>query len=447
MIFSADRQLEIPYQPDSAAYFCQISHLPWPVWLDSAGRGDVDILAAAPATTLVSCGQQTTIVHAAQSQTVSGNPLQLLEQYLPEAPALEDIPFCGGAIGYFSYDLGRQFEQLPAQAAHDINLPDMQVGIYHWALVQDHRRQRSFIGWLPGQRPDPGIIARLLAGATTAPATGFSVGVFTAQLSRQHYANAFTAIQNYIHAGDCYQVNLTQRFTAPFSGSPLAAYLCLRQALPSPFSAFFQPQQGSILSLSPERFIRSHHGHVVTQPIKGTIARGKTAAEDEQLAQTLQSSSKDRAENLMIVDLLRNDLSKTCRNVTTTRLFALESYANVHHLVSTVEGQLAPTETPLSLLQKSFPGGSITGAPKIRAMEIIEELEPSRRSVYCGSLGYISSDGQMDTSIAIRTLVCADAQIHCWGGGGIVADSQVETEYEECLAKIRLLMTTLRPQD
>jgi para-aminobenzoate synthetase component 1 len=200
---------------------------------------------------------------------------------------------------------------------------------------------------------------------------------------------------------------------------------------------------GAVLSLSPERFICVEQGKAETKPIKGTMPRGKSEVEDEYNAQQLANSAKDRAENLMIVDLLRNDLSKVCDSVAVPELFGLQSFANVHHLVSTVTGQLKPGKTALNLLESCFPGGSITGAPKIRAMEIIEELEPVRRSVYCGSIGYLSSCGNMDTNIAIRTLLRDGDQIHCWGGGGIVADSEVDEEYRESLAKVSLLMNTL----
>jgi para-aminobenzoate synthetase component 1 len=228
-----------------------------------------------------------------------------------------------------------------------------------------------------------------------------------------------------------------------YEGDPLGAYLKLRTNLPSPFSAFYEFDQGCILSISPERFIRVESRVAETKPIKGTIARGSTPIEDDAAARLLTGSLKDRAENLMIVDLLRNDLSRTCTNIRVPELFGLQSFANVHHLVSTIRGEVKPALNAIDVLAKSFPGGSITGAPKIRAMEIIEELESVGRSVYCGSLGYISACGNMDTSIAIRTLVCNQGKIYCWGGGGIVSDSQVEQEYAESITKVKLLMDTL----
>lgn len=452
MMYPPSNLQEIPYTPDSTPYFSRVRHLPWPVWLDSAGRGRFDIIAALPITTLVTRDGETRIHHQSGTETTTDqNPLQVLQSFLPDTVTSADIPFCGGAIGYFGYDLGRYFETLPVQSRQAVDLPDMQVGIYAWALIQDHERKISHVVWLPGHKPVAVIDTLLASGAdgssdgnSDSDAGTFCTGEFAAEISWPEYQAAFARIQDYIHQGDCYQVNLTQRFFADFSGDPLAAYLTLRRALPSPFSAFFQPETGAIMSISPERFLRVENRHVLTQPIKGTIRRGATPGEDEALATALCLSLKDRAENLMIVDLLRNDLSRACHDVKTTRLFNLESYANVHHLVSTVEATLNAEQTPLQLLQKSFPGGSITGAPKIRAMQIVEEIEPSRRSVYCGCLGYVGADGRMDTSIAIRTVVYHNHQIHCWGGGGIVADSVAETEYEESLAKIRLIMDTLR---
>src|SRR5690606_18531048 len=237
----------------------------------------------------------------------------------------------------------------------------------------------------------------------------------------------------------------TQRFSAPCAADPLTAYQQLRQVCPTPFAAYLESPAHAVLSLSPERFIRVAEGQVATRPIKGTRPRGDTPEQDRALALELHSSPKDRAENLMIVDLLRNDLGRACvfGSVQVPELFSVESYPNVHHLVSSITGTLAPGQDALSLLAGAFPGGSITGAPKIRAMQIIEELEPVRRSLYCGSIGYIGCEGQMDMNIAIRSLVHQDDRLYCWGGGGIVADSDGEAEYQESLTKVRVLMESL----
>lgn len=446
--------IAIPYLADSAEWFHLIRHLPQAIWLDS-GRpqsdyGRFDILSAAPAVSFETRGAVTAITREGEIARVNDNPFQLLQAYLSATEPVADIPFLGGILGYFGYDLGRRLETLPEIALQDIALPDMCVGLYPWAIVQDHHRQ---LAWLVINQPlAPAYNFSEIRQITEfhEPQNNikfselpFTISDFESNLNAKTYASKLAKIQAYIHAGDCYQVNFAQRFSSAYRGDPLTAYLELRAALPSPFSAFMQLSEGAILSLSPERFIQVCGNHVETKPIKGTIARGATPEQDQHNAALLQASVKDRAENLMIVDLLRNDLSKTCTQVRVPELFELQSFANVHHLVSTVTGKLKPQNSPLQLLASSFPGGSITGAPKIRAMEIIEELEPTRRSVYCGSLGYISSCGNMDTSIAIRTLVCADHKIYCWGGGGIVADSGIAEEYQETLAKVKVLMDTL----
>lgn len=454
--------IPITYYPNSADWFLQIRHLAMPIWLDSgrpqSAYGRFDILSAAPATTLNTFGELTHIQQGNTANTSPQNPFSLLQAYLPQTQVhLEQVPFCGGALGYFGYDLGRRLEKLPEVAAQDIPLPDMSIGIYPWAIVQDHHEMKAWL--VINKEIEPAYnfseIERIckttdqndrfhdLKQNLKFSKNSFKIKSFESNLKVSEYTNAIQKIQAYIAAGDCYQVNFAQRFSAEFEGDSFNAYLRLRESLPSPFSAYMELGEGSILSLSPERFIKLDQGLVETKPIKGTIARGATQKADAANAQALQSSLKDRAENLMIVDLLRNDLSKTCTNVAVPELFSLQSFANVHHLVSTVTGILKQDLSALDLLATSFPGGSITGAPKIRAMEIIEELEPMRRSVYCGSVGYISACGNMDTSITIRTLVCTKNKMHCWGGGGIVADSDVGKEYQESIAKVKVLLETL----
>lgn len=450
------RLTPVPYQPDSSRWFNAVRHLPNPVWLDS-GRphslyGRFDIIAAAPAKLITTTGQLTRITQADGSLIESfENPFQLVQQHLPahlNSPA--EVPFCGGALGYFGYDLGRRLEQLPEAAVRDIDLPELCVGIYHWAVVQDHEQQ---LAWLVELPEISGSAKALLESVfhnlkcfVKRHKNPFNINNFRNKVNAVKYAKNIESIQSYIRAGDCYQVNYAQRFDAEYNGDPFEAYMAMRSALPSPFSGYMEFEQGTLLSLSPERFIQVRNGIAETQPIKGTIARGHDPESDQRNADTLQASHKDRAENLMIVDLLRNDLSKHCDEVAVPALFALHSFANVHHLVSTVTARLQPGVTALQVLQDCFPGGSITGAPKIRAMEIIEELEPTRRSIYCGSLGYISADGNMDTNIAIRSLVCSAGKIHCWGGGGIVADSEAEKEYQESITKVKVLLDTLEKQ-
>ena len=264
-------------------------------------------------------------------------------------------------------------------------------------------------------------------------------------MTRTEYGGAFRKIKRYLQEGDCYQVNLAQRFSARCEGNPWSAYKELRVLNSAPFSGYFNFPEVQILSSSPERFLKVVNRKVEAKPIKGTRPRGATELEDQQQIDELKASLKDQAENLMIVDLLRNDIGKSCKlgSVSVPKLFEVESYATVHHLVSTVCGELASGRDSVDLLRGCFPGGSITGAPKIRAMEIIEELEPHRRGVYCGSMGYISFDGNMDTNIAIRTLVHSENTIRFWAGGGIVADSQEQAEYDECFDKAAAILKLL----
>lgn len=413
-------------------------------------------MSAAPQCVLETRGEltQTRFDNGTHNESAA-DPFSLLKKILlPAAEPHGTLPFIGGALGYFSYDLGRRLERIPVKAEQDIQLPDMCVGIYPWAIIQDHETKQA---WLVINKNlsntfesdyDFSKIEKLLNQSDKSvekfrAKSVFKIDQFKRNLDIAGYRSAINKIKNYIYAGDCYQVNFAQRFSSHFSGDPLLAYLVLREKLPSPFSAFMQFEKAAVLSLSPERFVKVKNQRAETKPIKGTIKRGKTQEEDQKNALWLQQSEKNRAENVMIVDLLRNDLSKHCLNVRVPKLCELQTFANVHHLVSTVTADLKDKATSIDVLSDSFPGGSITGAPKIRAMEIIEELESTRRSLYCGSLGYISADGQMDTNIAIRTLICDQNNIHCWGGGGIVADSEIEQEYFESIAKVQVLLETL----
>jgi para-aminobenzoate synthetase component 1 len=447
---------ELPYFEDSAALFLPWAERRWAVFLDSgfphSQQGRYDILAADPVRTLVTRGNLTEI-REGQSITLSPeDPFSLVRQALGEsAEPVPGLPFSGGAIGYFSYDLARRLEKLPDRAADAENIPEMVVGIYDWAVVVDHHERRTF---LVGQGRSHDLESRwphLVKAFSQIQTIGWQLedfcihGEVRSNLDRAKYGRAFDRIQHYILEGDCYQVNLTQRFSARCGGNPWSAYQLLRPINPAPFSAFLNFPQVQVLSSSPERFLKVESGVVETKPIKGTRPRSPDPAVDAANAQELRASLKDRAENLMIVDLLRNDLGKHCApgSVHVPGLFEIESYATVHHLVSTVRGRLAEGHDALDLLRGGFPGGSITGAPKIRAMEIIEELEPNRRGIYCGSVGYVGFDGNMDTNIAIRTLVHSDHTIRFWAGGGIVADSDCEQEYQECYHKAAALLHLL----
>ncbi|PTS86299.1 aminodeoxychorismate synthase component I [Pseudomonas sp. HMWF032] len=437
----------LPYQADPSRYFSLILDAPGAVLLDAgrptAQRGRYDLMSAWPLAELAPMPDETAKAF-----------LQRLRQSLSELgqcqpPANTSLPFVGGIIGYLSYDFGRRLEQLPKRAFDDLGLEDARFGLYAWALITDHHQQLCHLVFHPclaaDERHRLTTLFNTLSGATPQPFRLLSP--FKADTSETQYQASFARIQAYIQAGDCYQVNFAQRFRAPYEGSPWTAYQALRAACPTPFAGFQTlAQGGAIISLSPERFLRISAGQVETRPIKGTRARHADPQQDQAQADALLASRKDRAENLMIVDLLRNDLGRSCRigSVNVPELFALESYPNVHHLVSAVTGELAADKDALDLIAGSFPGGSITGAPKIRAMQIIDELEPNRRALYCGSLLYLDVRGEMDSSIAIRSLLAKDGQISCWGGGGIVADSDCQAEYQESITKVRVLLDTLQ---
>ena len=436
----------LPYRPDPAAWFSTVRHAPGAILLDSAKpaaeRGRFDILSAWPLAVLRAEPEEN---GDAFLQRLRVALARLGEAQLPDGL---DLPFAGGLIGYLSYDFGRRLEHLPSLAADDLHLPDAHLGLYGWALISDHQRETSQLVFHPTLEADERLrLLELFQQPADPRGAPFKLGApMRPDLSPEQYRLAFERIQAYIAAGDCYQVNQTQRFRAPCHGDPWTAYRALREACPTPFSGYLSLEDGSaILSLSPERFIQVHDHQVETRPIKGTRLRDSDPERDAANGRELLASVKDRAENLMIVDLLRNDLGRTCRigSVRVPELFALESYPNVHHMVSAVVGELAEGKDCLDLIAGSFPGGSITGAPKIRSMQIIDELEPTRRALYCGSLLYLDVRGHMDSSIAIRSLLVKDGQVSCWGGGAIVADSRWEDEYAESVFKVQVLMDTL----
>ncbi len=441
--------------------FTPLAHLPWAFWLDSCQSDhpdcQIDIIVWQPSITLKTQNKKTVLQffnpqgQLIKQQQSTEDPLLLLKQTqdtffsqfdLPDT----ELPFVGGALGYFSYDLGQYFEKLPKIATRDINLPEMAIGIYQQAIIVDHKTKQTWLLCPEQQRNTLETWLQQQLTPTQQPQHFSITSTWQANMDKQAYQQKFSQVQDYLLSGDCYQINLAQRFHAHYQGNEFTAYLALRKANNAPFSAFLRFEDSAILSISPERFLQVGNNNIVqSKPIKGTRPRSLNAEEDRQYAVALKNASKDQAENLMIVDLLRNDISKTCiaGSVKVPKLFAIESFPAVHHLVSTVEGKLANEYDATDLLRGAFPGGSITGAPKIRAMEIIEELEPHQRSIYCGSIGYISACGKMDTNIAIRTLVCQQGNIYCWAGGGLVADSQIDSEYQETFDKVNKILPIL----
>ncbi|WP_027708237.1 aminodeoxychorismate synthase component I [Zooshikella ganghwensis] len=454
--------IPIPYQP-SWTYFSRLRVWSYAAWLDSSTKpasytdSQVDILTAEPEVVLERRGGQiykdgqlyslaeNTEKTASLRQSSSPFPLmrEIAANYAVAAEEIpEGIPFVGGWLGWWGYDLKSATE--PKRFSSEPTQTDMVVGLYLWAIVLDHQQQQGYVvvhkDCCLGQAE---ILARVFSQVGRPHDTFQLHGPFNSATSYTQYHQQFNAIQHYIRQGDCYQVNLTQRFSATYGGDIADAYLALRGVSPAPFSAWLDFPDIAVMSISPERFIQVKAGKVETKPIKGTRPRHADPERDQQLADELRHSGKDQAENVMIVDLLRNDLSKHCLKVRVPQLFALERFSNVHHLVSTVTATLKDDADCYHILEDSFPGGSITGAPKVRAMEIIDALEPVSRQAYCGCIGYISLDGSMDTNIAIRTLVAEQGQLHCWGGGGIVADSEADAEYQESITKVRNLLSCL----
>ena len=446
----------LPYWPDVRRYYAQIRDLDWPVWLDSgfpqSGGGRYDIITADPFVRLTSHAGEVSLTRPdGRVEVTRGDALERLREALgAQLAPIANLPFCGGAIGFLGYELLREeFGLAPRPGLAD--WPDLAVGLYDWALIVDHARQRaSFVRAGRDPRDDHGwqsALRRLLAvGEAPDPAPEISGRLIDDGMGRTAYARGFERIGSYIRDGDCYQVNFAQRFHAQVEADAWSLYQRMRQENPAPYGALLEYPFGEVLSSSPEQFLSLTRGRAQTRPIKGTRPRGQTAAEDLALRAELLSSAKDRAENVMIVDLLRNDLGKVCEpgSIEVPGLFQVESFATVHHLVSTVTGRLRAGLDAIDLILAGFPGGSITGAPKRRAMEIIDELEPMRREVYCGSVIRLGFDGHLDSSITIRTVLRQGRDLYYWAGGGIVADSDCEAEYQESLDKAAAFLRLVR---
>jgi para-aminobenzoate synthetase component 1 len=411
-----------------------------------------------------------------ESFVIEDNPLHVIGEMMehfrvsdPSSSGLADVSVsgkaavpdalpCGNgcAAGYLSYDLGFSIERIRERAVRDLDLPTAILMLYDISVVVEHISQTAYIcaaDGMPGTAPErmrqriARVREKVKQPLRSIPAdrSGFRCTLPKSDFSRGEYREMVLKAKEYIRDGDIYQVNLSQRFTGSFSGDPYLAYRELRRACPAPFSAYMSFGSLRILSSSPERFFETD-GHIIrTRPIKGTRPRGETPELDAALLRELSESQKDRAELIMIVDLLRNDLGRVCRlgSVRVEELCEWETYENVFHQVSTIRGELSENVGAEDLLRAVFPGGSITGAPKIRAMEIIEELEPVKREIYTGSLGYFGFEGRIDLNIAIRTLVCFEKQFYYQVGGGIVWDSDPDDEYDETLHKGRSIYRTL----
>lgn len=463
------RTLELTYHSSchsyQNSYFEKLCHLPNPVILESGqdGRGRWDILSADPIKVIAFDPEKTNQPTKDLVQAKLAEIANDIERYT-SVDKDSNLPFISGAIGLINYSAGEAITGIKKPSSHKPTHPNkwplIYTGIYQWAILQDHKARRS---WLVAdakltlnewnnlcnklKNMDESIYPSLKSRFTLKEP-------WQCSLEFEQYKSQFEQIQRYIHAGDCYQVNLTRCFKSEFSGNPATIYSRLAEDAPAPFSAYMEHSGNCVISRSPESFITVKNGEVKTRPIKGSRPTAKTPQQNIQNIESLSRSEKDRSENLMIVDLMRNDLGKLCKtgSVAVTRLFDIESYSNVHHMVSTITGKIKKRSphASLELLGSCMPGGSVTGAPKKRAMEIIAASEPHNRSVYCGSLFYVNNNGDMNSNILIRSLLFekkhpedTEGDVYCWGGGAIVADSDLDLEFEESHYKVAHLLELL----
>jgi len=435
--------------------------------MDPYKLGRYSFIGSDPFIALSTRGNKITTIQGGQKRSSSGNPFDVLGHLLKVYhldSCSSPVPFIGGAVGYFSYDLCHFIERLPSSALDDLKLPECCFGFYDLVLAFDNLQGKTYIistGFpeLEERERKERALKRLnevKVSLTGVPGSGIEETLTPVSSSMEpvtleggfthkEYVTAIEKARQYIIAGDIFEVNLSQRFEAELSITPYQLYRRLRQINPAPFACYLSFDEVKVVSASPERFLRLRGDWIETRPIKGTRPRGKTPEVDEALANELLSSLKDRAENIMIVDLERNDLGRVCRfgTVKVTELAILEVFPTVFHLTSTVVGRLREGKNGIDLLKASFPGGSITGAPKVRAMEIIDELEPTKRSVYTGSIGYLSFSGDLDLNIAIRTFLIKGERVYFQVGGAVTYDSDPETEYQETLDKARALVDAL----
>lgn len=452
---------DLPYQKDPVQLFELVRYLPWAQLLDSGNckgqRGRYDIITADPYLK-ISASENYTIVTERDGDIIETGhePFGLIRQQMyPFHQERCEIPFCGGVLGYFGYDLEIENQSVKDKRPDIADLPDMALGVYDWAIITDHEKQQTYFvsagndNFVTEQTRIKFFNDLTKPPSLTDTLIPLEIERLETDTSLDDYQAGFDQIQHYLVEGDCYQINYARRFNSHVQGSPWESYKLLRKANPVPFGAYLEFPFAQFLSSSPERFIHVSGNKVETRPIKGTRPRSTDPAKDNKLKMELASSEKDRAENLMIVDLLRNDLGKSCRpgSIKVPELFSVEAYPTVFHLVSSIVGTIASNKTAVDVLQDCFPGGSITGAPKKRAMEIIRELEKHQRGVYCGAIGYISFNGNMDTNIAIRTITISQNELSFWSGGGIVADSDVNEEFQETQDKARAFFRLLSVDD
>lgn len=432
-------------------YFAPISYLPWSILLHSGNSNHrlsrFDIMVADPVVKIITKNNYTKIYTGKKVVIKREDPFQILQEQLEiygmkNINYKESIPFNGGAVGFFGYDLVKRIEKIPSISKKDINLPDMAIGIYQWALIADNiNKSLTLVSNI-----NLDIVLKFIYSKRKYVNKPFFIEKpWESNINREEYSKNFKKIKNLIMNGMCYQVCFAQRFHTSYIGNEWLAFYKLLNYNRAPFSAFIRINKlQTIISVSPERFLHLRKNKLETSPIKGTIARIDKSLDKKQIFK-LKNSEKDMAENLMIVDLMRNDIGKLAvpGSVYVSNLFSIETFRNVHHMVSTIHGDIPETYTPVNIFRSCFPGGSVTGAPKIQAMKIIENTEKNCRSAWCGSIGYISYCGAMDTNISIRTLITDNKKIYCYVGGGIVYDSDEESEYQETISKASSLIPIL----
>ena len=442
---------KIPYNSDTTKYYEQIRQLDWPVFFDSCYQADMkkspyaryDIISADPFIKIYSDSNIINIHEKNKSFTSEDDGLKIVEGYINQySKPHSEIPFIGGAIGYCSYEM-------KSKEKGNLVLPKLSMGIYDWALIIDHFLQEAYLVTTnvdDDTSKNWSTYIELFSTLKTNKINNFNVkSDADDNLSFEAYRKKFSKAMEYLKEGDCYQINLSKQYKAIVDGDSWQFYKVFRNLNKSRYMAFLDFKDFEILSGSPERFIQARDNHVVTRPIKGTKRRDKDPIQDQKNAEALKKSIKDQSENLMIVDLLRNDLSKNCDigSIKVNELFELESYPNVHHLVSTISGKLKTESSMIKLFSDSFPGGSITGAPKIRAMEIIEELEEHNRELYCGSVVYFSFNRSMDSNIAIRSLFRKEDELYFYSGGALTIASNDHDEYQEIEDKVKNIKKTI----
>ncbi|MFI4919303.1 MAG: aminodeoxychorismate synthase component I [Legionellales bacterium] len=439
---SAYQLTALDYVINLQEFYQKLGALPGFVLLESThrSRGRYDILSACPY-------EQ---IRIPETCTTLEDELKKCAKMLPVEQSELDLPFQGGAIGYIAYDLGARLLGLKSPSQPGLEgMPLLDLGLYDWAIIADHHLKKVTLFSANRHASTKDITQKALQlwHSSSVSSNGFKVtSDFNPLTSKASYQEAFYAIQDALKSGRSYQVNLTQPFHAAYEGDAWQIYRTVSMKNPVPFSAFLRTADAALLSFSPERFLLYDNGRLLTSPIKGTSPRSINPLEDERLKKHLAACPKNRAENVMIVDLLRNDFGKIAKagTVQVANLFGIQSYNSVHHLVSDICAICLDDISPFVAFMSCFPGGSITGAPKLESMRIIHEQESYARGVYCGSIGYLSHHGRFDANIAIRTVTAKNNTLHLAAGGGIVFDSNCEDEYQECYTKIAAVVNALR---